>query len=337
MRVCLDPGHGGNDLGAVGPTGLSEAQVTLSACLCLRDHFTTLGHQALLTRETDEALSEDAEQDRYLRRQKAKLNLCEVLVSIHCGMSEDPDVGGLSTLYNRSDAYSALLATHVQRGLASASSGLADLGILPVADLQHVRSLHAPAIVVQLGYISNPREEALLTDPAWIDKMAEAIARSVATWYEERVGAAQEEDEDPMTRKKQEQTTDEAPAADEDAEETSAADQAPAEEAKHEESSLPPGPGVSKSLPQAVRVTPVIRASLNVPSLPDVASAARATRSMPSAQLTTTSSQSSVIGLPGSGAVSSSPLPAGSGSGGRSAAAQGIRVTTTVRKPPSSR
>ena len=175
-----------------------------------------------------------------------------------------------------------------------------------------------------------------MADAAWIDRMAEAMVRAIAVWLDERAAAVQAEDEDPMRRKsRQEEGTEKAQAEEEVAEEDSSAPpesavQADSEEAKHEETSLQPEPAISRASPHAVRITPVIQAALNVPGHVSTAGVAhaRATHSISSAQQIGAASQSSVIGLPGSATMRS-----GSAAQGRSAAAQGIRVTTTVRKP----
>ncbi len=93
-RVVLDPGHGGNDTGAVGPTGLREKDVTLDiahrAAPVLAHEF---GIDTLLTRDSDAYIPLD------LRAARANAFHADLFVSIHCNASEDGVARGVQTFY----------------------------------------------------------------------------------------------------------------------------------------------------------------------------------------------------------------------------------------------
>lgn len=93
-RVAIDPGHGGNDTGAVGPTGLKEKDVTLDiahrvAPLLARE----LKVETLLTRDTDAYVALD------LRTARANAFHADLFVSIHCNASETGTARGVQTFY----------------------------------------------------------------------------------------------------------------------------------------------------------------------------------------------------------------------------------------------
>ncbi len=93
-RVAIDPGHGGNDAGAVGPTGLKEKDVTLDiahrvAPLLARE----LKVETLLTRDTDAYVALD------LRTARANAFHADLFVSIHCNASETGTARGVQTFY----------------------------------------------------------------------------------------------------------------------------------------------------------------------------------------------------------------------------------------------
>jgi N-acetylmuramoyl-L-alanine amidase len=93
-RVALDPGHGGNDTGAVGPTGLREKDVTLdiahrAAPLLAHE----LGVDTLLTRDSDVYVPLD------LRAARANAFHADLFISIHCNASEDGVARGVQTFY----------------------------------------------------------------------------------------------------------------------------------------------------------------------------------------------------------------------------------------------
>lgn len=301
MRVCLDPGHGGHDPGAVGATGLSEATVALSACLSLREQLSRLGHEVVLTREDDSSLSEDPSQDQYLRIRQAKAALSQVIVSVHCGAASDPSVGGVTTLYLRGDGFGALLAQHVQRALVSSSGGLRDRGIAPVSDLPQGKRALVPAIVAQLGYISNPTEEALLADAAWIRKVTEGIAQALAAWHSEQVT-------ENVSSAKDNPPVDSSEAGDTELQPLEALE-APADTV------------ISQSSPHVVHIVPIMQAHPDVPGQVAGVGASCSRRLMPPTPLRSTAAEA-IPGAP----VAHSGVPES-----RSAAAQGIRVTTTVR------
>ncbi|WP_272427005.1 N-acetylmuramoyl-L-alanine amidase [Polyangium jinanense] len=91
-RVVLDPGHGGNDTGAVGPTGLKEKDVTLdiahrAATIVSRE----LGIETLLTRDDDTYVALD------LRTARANAFHADLFVSVHCNASENGQARGPMT------------------------------------------------------------------------------------------------------------------------------------------------------------------------------------------------------------------------------------------------
>lgn len=328
MRVCLDPGHGGEDPGVMGPTGLSEAHAALTACLSLRDKLAQLGHEALLTREDDSALSEDASQDRRLRVTRANATGSEAFVSMHCGKASDESVDGISTLYARGDGFSALLAQSVQKNLVLSSGGLSDLGIVPVLGLLEVKGARVPAIVVQLGHISSRKDEALLKSADWISRAAEGIATGLAAWHSEQVAAAQVEEATPFVRRDRDAAFESASPASTEARPAEPAEAMPEPpEVERAETEAP----TRQASPRPVRVVPVMQMRVDPPTSRSTERSAQAGGVLP-ASLPSWPAQPPT-GLPaGQGAVGS-VASSGPGAGTRSAAAQGVRVTTVVRTP----
>lgn len=93
-RVAIDPGHGGNDAGAVGPTGLKEKDVTLDIAHRLGPILSReLKVETLLTRDTDAYVPLD------LRTARANAFHADLFVSIHCNASESGTARGVQTFY----------------------------------------------------------------------------------------------------------------------------------------------------------------------------------------------------------------------------------------------
>src|SRR5690625_7824219 len=87
--ICIDPGHGGHDPGAIGPTGLRESEVVLDVANRIVSLLDERGHSVLMTRERDSFVG---------LRERAKVAnhaSSRIFVSLHCNAFTDPDANGL--------------------------------------------------------------------------------------------------------------------------------------------------------------------------------------------------------------------------------------------------
>ncbi len=176
--VVVDPGHGGYDPGAVGPTGLKEKDVALSVGLKLGKLLEAKGIRVVYTRSSDVVswpsnVSQDL-QKRVLISNQANANY---YVSIHCN-SAVPDANGTETYWwNGGSAASQRLATYVQQELIS-KLGTTDRKV-KTAGFYVIKYTDAPAILAELEFISNPTGEKNLRSEAFQDKSAQALANGI--------------------------------------------------------------------------------------------------------------------------------------------------------------
>jgi N-acetylmuramoyl-L-alanine amidase len=189
MRVGDDPGHGGSDPGAIGPTGLKEKDVTLPIGLMLGELLKFNGIEPVYTRQTDTSLVK-REGLSFKEWQKRELNArekiiddakCDIAVSIHCNGSTDPRHKYISTYIYARGGKAEHLAIFVQRHLVE-STGWEDGGI-KVGNLHMVRETDMPAILVELGFITNEKQEAWLKEKNNQYKLAKAIAQGICDYY----------------------------------------------------------------------------------------------------------------------------------------------------------
>ena len=224
--VVLDPGHGGVDLGAQGPAGLLEKDVALSVARKLRVTLAnSLGLQVFLTRDKDDDVSLD-ERTAIANNYKADL-----FVSIHANASRARAANGSEVYflsYQASDEESRRVAQSegVAAAPAAPAGSGADLSLIlwDMAQAEHLEesSLLAtrlqeelaavtgsqgrgvkqapfrvlvgaamPAVLVEVAFISNPEEEKLLAQDAFLAKVSAALARGVGRYdqeYARRVG-----------------------------------------------------------------------------------------------------------------------------------------------------
>lgn len=192
--IVIDPGHGGPDGGAVAPSGLLEKDVTLGVGLALRDLLTAAGATVVMTRERDEDISglPDAglrERWRAAHRRRVEIanrSGADVALSIHANAVPSPRWYGAQTFYsNASPVDAKALAEHIQRELKHITGGT-EREASP--HVEHFLLEHAamPAVVVEVGFLSNPQEAELLARRDYQAKLAWAIFVGLAHYFHEQ-------------------------------------------------------------------------------------------------------------------------------------------------------
>lgn len=182
--VVLDPGHGtltdwgGIDPGAIGPGGVKERDVVQAVAEIAAGLLRKNGVNVLVTTPIRSTVS-----DLNARAELANNTGATVFVSIHANAALASSAGGTTTYYyvggdlsGQKSARSSL-AQCLQRALIS-KLGLADRGIQQ-ANFLVLRATNMPSALVELAFISNPKEERLLADPSFQADAAQAIADGV--------------------------------------------------------------------------------------------------------------------------------------------------------------
>ncbi|MFZ5899628.1 MAG: SH3 domain-containing protein [Bacillota bacterium] len=177
--VVLDAGHGGRDPGAIGATGLQEKDVNLAIVLEAARLLEQEGINVVLTRSTDEYV----ELDR--RPVIANDHGADVFVSVHCNSNYSSSYNGTSTYYS---AQNVSGETGERQRLASAVQdemvrvlGLKDGGVR-TAGFVVTKYTNMPSCLVEVAFISNPSEEALLSTESFRNNAAQAIVRGIITY-----------------------------------------------------------------------------------------------------------------------------------------------------------
>lgn len=196
--IVVDPGHGGNDPGASGPTGYQERTVNWKIALKLRDLLESAGATVILTRlgEYEDATPPEdwkPDIDEYsgdLAKRAAWSQKAHAFVSIHNDWHSNPQTAGTtsyicSTTLNTSE--SRRLATLIQKHL-TASLGTYDRGVRN-ADFFVNRESHCPSVLVEVMYLSNPREENLLKQDYVLEAAAKGIFKALEAYFSAGSGA----------------------------------------------------------------------------------------------------------------------------------------------------
>ena len=189
--VILDPGHGGEDGGAVGWQGTVEKDINLSIALKLRDLLELQGFTVYMTREED-VMTCDPDLTGITARKKSdmrnRLELMEehpeaVVLSIHQNLFEQEKYSGAQMFYGKNNPWSKDLAQCIQEAFASMlqpdntrqiKKGEKDLFLLWQAE--------NPIVLVECGFLSNPAECGSLTREEYQSQVAFTILSGLTNW-----------------------------------------------------------------------------------------------------------------------------------------------------------
>ncbi len=169
--IVIDPGHGGKDPGATAVTGQQEKQIVLAVARSLAVKLQQRGARVVLTRSNDRFLELEERAD-VANRAKADL-----FVSIHADSAANRSAQGFTVYVSRSaSASSRYAADAIIRGLCA--TGLDNRGIRS-ADYRVLVRTNCPAVLVELGYLSNWADAAKLQNDAFQDRLADAICQGI--------------------------------------------------------------------------------------------------------------------------------------------------------------
>lgn len=181
-RVVLDPGHGGIDPGAPGPAGRPEKDVNWAVARQVADRLRAAGVPVLLTRTGDRAPTEPSYTEAGDLRARAHLAnraRAVVLVSIHANAEPTGRAQGPIVYYLAGSAAGRRLAAFLARALARATG----LYARPRPARHLVLTLAMmPAVTVEVGFLTHPREGERLFQTEWQARLADGIAAGITDY-----------------------------------------------------------------------------------------------------------------------------------------------------------
>jgi len=185
--ICIDPGHGGRDSGTVGGDGTLEKTIALDIAARVARGLEANGAVVVMTRDTD----------RFVALEK-RVQVCNaaragLFVSIHANGFYSPDAHGFELYYLGDDSApeAGRAAEQIRRALAERVEAR-DRGVRR-ADFTVLSRTTCPAVLVEVGYLSNPAECARLLDEAYRQQLADAIVAGIVEFA--ATGGAEHVDE----------------------------------------------------------------------------------------------------------------------------------------------
>jgi len=183
MRVCIDPGHGGKDPGAIGKNNTREKDITLAIAKKLKFILEDgTNAKVILTRESDILPwgEKSVKEDLKARCDIANKNLVDIFVSIHCNSSKNEFARGVETFYYKTSQKGFLLAVEVQKSIIESIKTI-NRGV-KFADFFVLRATKMPAILIECGFLSNPEEEKMLNNQNYQTQIGLAIAKGIVNY-----------------------------------------------------------------------------------------------------------------------------------------------------------
>ena len=220
--IVIDPGHGGKDPGAIA-YGLKEKDIVLKTGRMLAGHLRSkLGAEVILTREDDRFLPLEE------RTAIANTNSADLFISLHINAHPLPDIKGFETYFlnlttnaeamrvaarenatsthqlsdlqdilsdimknskiNESSRLADLVHTSIGSGLADSHFPHKDMGVKQ-APFYVLIGAEMPAILIEIAFISNPEDAAMLGSDDFIDQLADQIAEGISRYASTNVAS----------------------------------------------------------------------------------------------------------------------------------------------------
>lgn len=189
MRIVVDAGHGGIDGGVTGrQTGVKESEVNLAIAFKLSAVLEEMGFETVMTRKTDAGLYDTTakgfKKRDMQRRKEIILNAAPTLViSVHQNYYPSQTQRGAQVFYAASNERSALLATQIQAQMNGLyAEQRVKNRVASKGDFFMLNCAACPSVIVECGFLSNAKDEALLISAAWQEKIARKIAAGAVAY-----------------------------------------------------------------------------------------------------------------------------------------------------------
>lgn len=194
--IAIDPGHGGPDGGAESKDGVVEKQITLALAKQLKDYLQEAGAVVIMTREEDKDLaspdtkgySKRKTEDLLERADMIARYKADLLVSVHLNSMPSGKWSGAQTFYYPAHPGSVTLAAHIQNELIRNLENTNRVAKI-TESVYLLKAVKIPSALVEVGFLSNSHEAALLATEKYQKKLAASIYQGVLKYYSgEKVG-----------------------------------------------------------------------------------------------------------------------------------------------------
>lgn len=182
--VVIDAGHGGEDGGASGSSGIPEKEINLAIAKNLEQLLTVSGYQVVMTRTSDTEIGDntlDTIRARKVSDMRQRLKILEnqencVFISIHQNFFTQNQYAGTQIFYSKNNSESKPLSEDIRARVVELLQKDNKRETKPATSAIYLLwEAKIPAVLVECGFLSNAQEEARLKDPSYQQKMAFSI------------------------------------------------------------------------------------------------------------------------------------------------------------------
>lgn len=184
-RIVIDPGHGGEDGGAISCTGKNESGFNLQISMRLNDIFHLLGYETVMIRTSDTSVYTSGQTiaQKKVSDLKERVRVVErtpdaILVSIHQNTFPESRYSGAQVFYSLSPG-SEVLAKQLQDALVTSLNPGSSRKAKQGSGIYLLERIRTPGILVECGFLSNPKEEAKLSTAIYQKQLCSVIAATI--------------------------------------------------------------------------------------------------------------------------------------------------------------
>lgn len=175
-KIVIDPGHGGDDPGAVVTfSEKHEADHTLTTALLLKKELEALGANVILTRDSDKSVSLEN------RAQLSNREQANAFISLHFDSGPNANASGTTGYYfsSTSENLAQTVNKYIARNLTLKSQGTKFQNFLVLRDNKQ------PAILLELGYLNNVEDNKLIESTEYQENIAKSIASALKEYFQQ--------------------------------------------------------------------------------------------------------------------------------------------------------
>lgn len=191
--IAIDPGHGGVDPGAVSKNGVLESEINLKIALKLKRLIEQSGGIVIMTRTKDVGLySSEARtlrqmktEDLHKRKEIVENSGADVFISIHLNSFGRTHYYGAQTFYRKGYEEGEKLALIIQSELKNILDKDNNRQPQKRDDIFVLNEISIPSVLIECGFLSNSKEESLLQDEIYQEKIAWSIYIGIMNYFSE--------------------------------------------------------------------------------------------------------------------------------------------------------
>lgn len=182
LVVCIDAGHGGNDVGCEGADGTNEKDDDLKLAMLIKYQLSSMGVKVIMTRSADVWM--DLDDRPYIANQSH----ADVFVSVHRNATDDGDANGVEAWVNSEDSdnsyeLASIIMSKLELAGISGNRGVKKGTMESKKDNYRINCLSSmPSVLLEMGFMSSPTDNRLFKEN--LTEYAKAIAEAILQWSE---------------------------------------------------------------------------------------------------------------------------------------------------------